>query len=122
MSHPKTKQNREKDLRRWDKARKVVEGEGVKLNLFLPSKRKIWTVAGHECDYLVDFESKNGKKYCSCDDFHFRVLSGRVEECYHLVAADKARNEEMYSVVERPDKDYGSFLTKLLSDIFIHIA
>ena len=120
MSQPTRGKVTGKDLKRLDKARKVVEGEGVKLNLFLPSGRKIWTVKGHDCEYLVDFESE--KHYCSCDDFHFRVLSDKIAECYHLVAVRKAKEEEMYSVMERKDDDYGDFMTKLLIENFMHIS
>lgn len=109
-------------MERWDKAQKVVEGEGVKLNRFLPSGRAIWTVAGHGCDYLVDCADLKGKPYCSCDDFHFRVLSGKVAECYHLVAAKKAIADQMYSVVERKDDELGPFLKKLLLENFAHTS
>ncbi|MDG6905941.1 MAG: hypothetical protein JRN20_09175 [Nitrososphaerota archaeon] len=109
-------------MKRRVKARKLVEGEGVRLNVFLPGGRRVWTVTGHECEYLVDFEHKKEKTYCSCDDFHFRVLSGKVAECYHLVAAKRAKDEERYSVVERKDEDYGDFMTRLLSEIFLHIS
>ena len=110
------------DIKRWDKAQKVVEDEGVKLNRFLPSGRSIWTVTGHGCDYLVDCIPTKGKPYCSCDDFHFRVLGGKVAECYHLVAAKRAIAEEIYTVVERKDAELGLFMKTLLSDIFTHIS
>ncbi len=109
-------------MKRWDRAQKVVEAEGVKLNRFLPSGRTIWTVTGHGCDYLVDCLPTKGKPYCSCDDFHFRVLSGKVGECYHLVAAKEAIAEEMYSVVERKDEELGLFMKDLLTNIFDHIS
>ena len=122
MSQPNEIRATEKDVKRWDKARQVVEGEGVKLNRFLPSGKTVWTVTGHDCDYLVDCAPTKGKPYCSCDDFHFRVLSGKVAECYHLVAARRAIAEEMYSVLEWKDEDFGKFMKDLLLDIFAHIS
>jgi len=124
LSAPEKRASQEKrDLSRRNKAQKVVESEGVKLNRFLPSGMTIWTVAGRDSDYLVDFIPTNSRKpYCSCDDFYFRVLSGTVAECYHLVAAKKALGEEMYTIVEMKDEDFTSFMKKLLADIFAHIS
>jgi predicted nucleic acid-binding Zn finger protein len=111
------------DINRWDKARKVVEGEGVRMSKFLPSAACIWTVAGSDCTYLVDMGSPNQvRPYCSCDDFHYRVLSGRLRECYHLLAARRAIDEAMYLVFEFKDSDYPEFMRTLLSNIFAHIS
>ncbi|MGI0091993.1 MAG: hypothetical protein ACREBS_09805 [Nitrososphaerales archaeon] len=106
---------------RWDKARKVVEAERVKLDRFLPSGRTIWTVAGSECNHLVDCRTEN-KPYCSCDDFYFRVLSGKIPECYHLIAAKRAIKEDMYTVIEHRDDELPSFLGALLESLFAHIS
>jgi predicted nucleic acid-binding Zn finger protein len=111
------------DLSRLDRARKVIEGEGVKMNRFSPSGICIWTVTGRDCSYIVDCVPPTPKKpYCTCDDFHYRVLSGRSEECYHLVAAKKAIEEEMYSVVELEDQQYPKFMKTLIRDIFTNIS
>ncbi|MHB1868312.1 MAG: hypothetical protein ACYCPP_05140 [Nitrososphaerales archaeon] len=119
----KTSAEGKRELTRKNKAQKVVESEGVRLNRFLPSGMTIWTVAGRDCDYLVDcIPTKSRKPYCSCDDFHFRVVSGTVAECYHLVAARKAIEEELYTVVELKDEDFTDFVKKLLANIFAHIS
>ena len=115
--------NDEERSERLARASKVVEEEGVKLNRFSPSGISIWAVAGRDCDYLVDCAPPMGRKpYCSCDDFHKRVLSGKLGECYHLVAARKAIAEEMYTVVERGDDEYPAFMKKLLTEIFANIS
>ena len=113
----------EETLNRLARASKVVEEEGVKLNRFSPSGISIWTVAGRDCNYLVDCAPLGGgKSYCSCDDFHYRVLSGRVGECYHLVAARKAISDEMYAIIEHRDDEYSCFMKKLLTEIFANIS
>jgi predicted nucleic acid-binding Zn finger protein len=106
------------DLRsnREDKARKVVENLAVKLHKFQPSGIAVWTVVGSDRDFLVDF--LNPKPYCSCNDFYFRVLSARVPECYHLLAAKTAAANEMYSVVEFSDEEFPGFMKALVGDIF----
>jgi predicted nucleic acid-binding Zn finger protein len=99
-----------------DKARKVVENLAVKLHKFQPSGIAVWTVVGSDRDFLVHFQTQ--KPYCSCNDFHFRVLSGHVPECYHLLAAKTAAANEMYSVVEFSDDEFSGFMKALVSDIF----
>lgn len=110
-------------LEKWDRALQVVEGEGVRLYHFLPSGMAIRTVVGRECEYLVHCpSSKSDKPYCGCDDFYYRVLSGKAEECYHLVAARKALGEERYTVVEMKDNDFPGFVKRLLVDMFRNIS
>ncbi len=109
------------DTGRIGRASKAVEGQRVKLHRFLPSGRTIWTVVGTESDSLVDFDPEGDRKpYCSCGDFYFRVLSGKIPECYHLVAAKKAIKEGMYSIVEFRDDELLGFIRALVSDIFAH--
>jgi predicted nucleic acid-binding Zn finger protein len=105
------------------KARDVVESQGVKLHRFLPSGRTIWTVVGRDCDFLVDFSSEpQDRLYCSCSDFYFRVLSERIPECYHLLAAKIAVEEEMYSVIDFSDEEFAQFLRALVTDIFRYLT
>jgi len=112
-----------KHLDRADRARKVVQEQGVKLHRFLPSNRTIWTVVGRESDFLIDFDPKGkSKPFCSCDDFHFRVLSGRVPDCYHLLAAKEAVSSGLYSVIDFRDDEMSDFLKALISDMFQHIC
>jgi len=106
---------------RIKKARDVVESQSVKLHRFHPSGRTLWTVVGRDCDFLVDFETGD-KTYCSCSDFYFRVLSGRIPECYHLLAAKVALKEEMYSVIDFSDEEFAPFLKALVIDIFQNVS
>lgn len=90
---------------------------------FLPSGLEIWTVVGKECEYLVQIpKSSLEKPYCACDDFHYRVLSAKREECYHLAAAKKAIAEQRYTVIEMQDEGFGGFVKKLLADMFANIS
>lgn len=121
VSTQKVEGNPISDAGRKGRASKAVEGQRVKLHRFLPSGRTIWTVVGTESDSFIDFDPGDlGKPYCSCGDFYFRVLSGKVPECYHLVAAREAVKEGMYSVVEFSDEELLGFLNALISDIFAH--
>lgn len=123
MSSQATSVGSQKEIERWDKAIKVVESEGVRLYRFLPSGLQIWTVVGRECEYLVHPPKSNLEKpYCACDDFHYRVLSAKTEECYHLIAVKKAITEERYTVVEMQDKEFQGFVRRLLSSIFQNIS
>ena len=107
---------------REQRAEKVVNNLGVKVHHFEPSGREIWTVVGAEGDALVDYDPlETRQQYCSCDDFHFRVLGGTVSECYHLIAARKARADNRYSKIIFSDAEYVSFLRSLLADIFSRI-
>ncbi len=106
---------------REKRALKLVEDHGVKLHKFIPSKREIWSVVGSEGDLLVVLDLRGGRhSFCSCGDFHFRVMSGTVPECYHLIAARNAIREGKYSTTEFPDEDYREFLKALLDDILSH--
>ena len=105
---------------RWLKAQKLLENQSVKLHSFNPSGRRLWTVVGTEGDFLVDFEGDNEHPFCSCDDFHFRVLGGKVPECYHLMAARNAVEEGRYSVIEFSDEEFAPFLRALVRDLFSH--
>ena len=55
---------------------KLLFNKGVKLHIFMPSWRKIWTVVGKNEEYWVDPENK----YCSCPAFFF----AENNICYHL--------------------------------------
>ncbi len=110
------------DIRRWDRAQKLVQNLGVKLHRFQPSKREVWTVVGKEGDFLVDYDpGDKGRSYCSCNDFHFRVLSGNVPVCYHLLATEMAYSQGQYAVVEFRDDEYEDFIRALVSDLFSHL-
>ena len=99
--------------KKFDKAIKVVNENGVKCHRFLPSNRELWTVVGKQGDYYVD-DSQN---FCSCRYFYFKVLGGKDELCYHLLSLKMAKEYNMFETIEFGDMEYSLFLDNLLKDI-----
>ena len=99
---------------RFTRALELIERGAVKLHRFSPSGREIWTVVGAEGDQLI-FESE---PFCSCRDFHFRVVGGNTDLCYHLLSVHLAKRlGEKYDVVNFNDEEYHAFLLLLLRDL-----
>lgn len=69
----------------------------VKLHLFKPSGRYIWTVVGREDEYWLDPDTG----YCSCQKFYFGSGS-----CYHLVCQRQAIQQGRYSTVTFDDQEF----------------
>lgn len=110
-------------LSRAQKAQNSVEELAVKCHQFKPSGRELWTVVGTDCDFLIDYDPSGARQaYCSCDDYHFRVLGGSIPECYHLIAVKKARDQNKFSTIIFSDDEYEGFLRGLVKDIFSHIS
>lgn len=99
---------------RVQKAVKVTLGKGVKLHIFKPSNREIWTVVGRDNEYWVDPENN----FCSCKDYYFQTLSGK-EQCYHLQIIDVAKKKNLVDLVEFSDDEYNMFLKALINDMFL---
>ncbi|MFQ5969240.1 MAG: hypothetical protein ACE5J2_01920 [Nitrososphaerales archaeon] len=97
-----------------EKAVKVAVEKGVKVHVFKPSKREIWTVVGKDHEYWVDTEHS----FCSCKDYYFQTLSGK-EKCYHLQIISIAKEKKLVDVIEFSDEEYNSFLQALINDIFL---
>ncbi|MBS7610958.1 hypothetical protein KEJ27_01905 [Candidatus Bathyarchaeota archaeon] len=92
---------------RLDEALKIVQQDKVRKYLFKPSGKTVWIVEGKEGIYEVLPEAP----YCSCDDFYFRVLNGKTQLCYHLIAQGLAEATDRYLTVERDDSDYDEFIS-----------
>lgn len=118
MDHRKIRE----ELGRQERAQKLVDDLRVKQHVFLPSKRTLWTVVGREGDMMVNFGG-NSKElpYCSCNDFHFRVLGDEIPECYHLMAAKQALGQKKYAVTNFSDDEYEFFLRSLILDLFSRV-
>lgn len=99
---------------RFTRAFELVERGAVKLHRFSPSGREIWTVVGAEGDQII-LESE---PFCSCRDFHFRVVGGNTDLCYHLLSVHLAKRlGEKYDAVDFTDEEYHTFLLLLLQDL-----
>ncbi len=102
--------------KRVEKAVRVALKKGVKVHVFKPSKREIWTVVGKDREYWVDPEYD----FCSCEDYYFKTLSGR-EKCYHLQIIDVAKEKKLVDVIEFKDEEYDSFLKALINDMLLSV-
>jgi len=96
-----------------EKANRMVETKRIKLHIFLPSGRKVWTAVGSDGDHLLNVS----QPYCSCRDFHFRYITDKDEECYHLLALKMAIRSKTYDTIEFQDEEYTFFIRGLLKDI-----
>ena len=68
----------------------IVSEKRVKMHIFEPSGRKIWTVVGVGEEHWIDPDNH----YCSCPGFYFGQLL-RKTTCYHLESAELARKENL---------------------------
>ena len=98
-----------KDL---DRIQSLVSEKRVKLHVFEPTNRKIWTVVGRGEEHWIDPDSN----YCSCPGFYFGKLNGKTT-CYHLESAQLARNENQVEKIIFSDDEFTSFLSGLISDL-----
>ena len=93
-----------------EKAAGAVAAGSVKLHVFMPSGKKLWTVVGREGEYWVDPELS----FCSCKDYYFVTLSGGAP-CYHIKSVKKTI-EEGTEALEFSDNDYAGFLQALAGE------
>ena len=85
----------------------LLSEKRIKLHLFEPSKRKIWTVVGADKEYWFDPDLY----FCSCPGYYFN------NECYHLDNFPLARAKNKIELTTFSDDEYKSFITSLLSDL-----
>ncbi len=90
----------------------MVSEKRVKLHVFEPTQRKIWTVVGKGEEHWVDPESN----YCSCPGFYFGKLNGK-STCYHLESVQLARSENQVEEITFSDDEFSDFLYGLISDL-----
>ncbi len=95
-----------------DRVEAIVSEKRVKLHIFEPSQRKIWTVVGKDKEYWIDLEGV----YCSCPGFYFGKLNGKTT-CYHLESAELAQRENKTEKIIFSDEEFPDFLSGLLSDL-----
>ncbi len=98
-----------KDLER---VQSIVSEKRVKLHVFEPSQRKIWTVVGKGGEHWIDPHCN----YCSCPGFYFGKLNGKTT-CYHLESAHLARSENQVEKIIFSDDEFSNFLSGLISDL-----
>ncbi len=94
-----------------DRAASVALRGGVKVHVFEPSNRKIWTVVGKRERWL---NPEAG--YCSCPGFYFANTHGRPG-CYHLDAARIAVEDGAVERIVFSDDEFYNFVLGLVSDM-----
>ena len=87
----------------------IVDERRVKLHLFNPSKREIWTVVGKAKEHWIDPISK----FCSCSGYYFGMIKNK-NPCYHLESIFKAKKENKFEIIEYIDDEYESFITGIV--------
>jgi predicted nucleic acid-binding Zn finger protein len=95
-----------------DRVQSLVSEKRVKLHIFEPTQRKIWTVVGKGEEHWIDPDCN----YCSCPGFYFGKLNGKMT-CYHLESAQLARNENKVEEIIFSDDEFSDFLRGLISDL-----
>jgi predicted nucleic acid-binding Zn finger protein len=95
-----------------DRIESLVSEKRVKLHVFEPSQKEIWTVVGKGKEHWLDPDSE----YCSCPGYYFGKLSGK-KSCYHLESVVLAKKENKFEKVIFSDDEYVEFLASLIPDL-----
>ena len=90
----------------------IVSSNGVKLHLFEPSNRKIWTVVGKENEHWLDLDLG----YCSCEDYYYNAME-KGRQCYHLLAVQTAIKQDKVEKIKFQDSEFQSFISALVQDM-----
>ena len=90
----------------------VISEKRIKLHIFEPSQRKIWTVVGKEKEYWIEPELN----FCSCESFYFNSIEGK-NDCYHLQSLGLAQKENKVEQIKFSDDEFSDFISGLVSDL-----
>ena len=89
----------------------LVKFGAVKLHLFKPSCRAIWSVVGKDSEHWLDPQLE----FCSCKNYYFKSLSNAAL-CYHLKSVTQAAFENKFVTIEFNDSEYIGFFKAMISD------
>jgi len=95
-----------------DKIEIVISEKRIKLHIFEPSQRKIYTVVGKEKEYWIDPKLN----FCSCESFYFNSIAGK-NDCYHLQSFALAQKENKVEQIKFSDDEFSDFISGLVSDL-----
>lgn len=95
-----------------EKIKSVISQKRIKLHIFEPSQRKIWTIVGKEKEYWIDPQLN----FCSCQSFYFNSTSGK-NNCYHLESITLAQKENKVEIIKFSDDEFSNFVSGLVSDL-----
>jgi predicted nucleic acid-binding Zn finger protein len=85
----------------------LLSEKRIKLHIFEPSDRRIWTVVGADKEYWFDPDLD----FCSCPGYYFN------NECYHLDNFSLAMSQNQIESITFSDDEYESFIGSLLSEL-----
>ena len=85
----------------------LLSEKRIKLHIFEPSNRKIWTVVGTDKEYWFDPDLG----FCSCPGYYFN------SKCYHLDNFPLAMSQNQIESTTFSDDEYGHFIGSLLSEL-----
>jgi len=85
----------------------LLSEKRIKLHIFEPSDRRIWTVVGTDKEYWFDPDLD----FCSCPGYYFN------NECYHLNNFSLAMSQNQIESTVFSDDEYGSFIYSLISEL-----
>jgi predicted nucleic acid-binding Zn finger protein len=89
----------------------TVDQGRVKLHLFQPSKRMIWTIIGIDNEYWTDLQMM----FCSCKSYYYKPVS-TAQSCYHLQSLALSIAQNKFDKIEFHDSEYDGFVNALISD------
>jgi len=95
-----------------DRVDSLISERRVKLHVFEPSQRKVWTVVGKGKEHWLDPDAE----FCSCPGYYFGKLSGK-KPCYHLESVLSSKKENKFEKIVFSDEEYVDFITSLISDL-----
>ena len=95
-----------------DRIKSVVAENRVKVHIFEPSMRVIWTVVGKSSEHWIDPDGH----YCSCAGYYFGTSAGK-KSCYHLDSAMLAIKQDMTEIVRFSDDEFDDFISGLISEL-----
>lgn len=94
-----------------ERLNKLLEEGAVKLHIFQPSGRTIWTIVGKDNEHWADLELG----FCSCKSYYYKTLSNGIP-CYHLLCIQLAKQHNKFVTIKFHDTEYTYFINALLSD------
>ena len=95
-----------------DKVNAAVLEKRVKLHIFEPSQRKIWTIVGKGKEHWLD----PSLDYCSCLGYYFGQINDN-KECYHLESVKLAKKKDKVEIITFSDEEFNDFIAGLIADL-----
>ena len=95
-----------------DRIKNIINQKRVKLHIFEPSKRQVWTVVGKGKEHWVDPK----RNFCTCPSYYFGKINGK-NECYHLEALKIAQKNNEIEIIQFSDEEYVDFISSILLDL-----